>query len=134
MPHMILNRNLTYISLEGNSVAFAKGEPSYIPKSLVSWALGIGAEFADEDDEQKFSPKHDENAPLFIEPTGEDREEAIMAAMELMQERNSREDFTAAGLPNTTTLRKIVGFNVDMRERNGLWQRFLDKKKAEAEQ
>lgn len=134
MPQMILNRNLTHISLEGNSVAFIRGEPSYVPKNLVSWALGVGAEFADESDEQKFSPKHDETAPLFIEPTGDEREEAIMAAMELMQERNSREDFTAAGLPDVRTLKRILGFNVDMRERNGLWQRYLDKKKAEAEQ
>lgn len=126
MPMMILNRKHQYISLDGNSIAFEKGVPSYVPKNLVKYAVGIGAEFADPEDEAALHPKHEQEASLAPpEPEGDEREARIKEVMLAMRERNARGDFTGSGLPDLNMLSKLCGFKVEMRERNDLWKEVL---------
>ncbi|MFM1891536.1 MAG: hypothetical protein RLZ44_613 [Pseudomonadota bacterium] len=134
MPQMILNRKHRYISLEGNSVAFEKGTPAFVPPNLVSYALSIGAEFVSDAEESKYSPKAMEQRDLPPIPRGDDRRSKIKDIMRQMRERNHRDDFTASGLPNAKTLTRVLGFEVDVKERNETWEEVLADIRAEADQ
>jgi len=126
MPMMTLNRKHRHISIEGNSIAFEKGEPTYIPKNLVKYAVGIGAEFVDAKDDAALHPKNTEEAVIPpAAPTGDERKDRIKEIMLAMRERNDRADFTAAGLPTVPSVSRLAGFDVEMRERNDLWKEVL---------
>lgn len=127
MPMMTLNRKHFHISTDGNSIAFVKGVPTYVPKNLVKYAISVGAEFVNEDDAAKLHPKHEKEPSLAPPiPEGDERTAKIKAAMLAMRERNSRDDFTAAGIPSLKTLNGILGFDVDMKERSDVWKMVIE--------
>jgi len=124
MPEYVLNRNHTFRSLHGHIINFVKGEPVYVPPILERDVTQFGAE-----------PVSGERIDLLDDlpaaaqaPVGEARRAAILAAYEAMEQRNTRGDFTGQGRPNTKALGAIVGFEVDNRERDDLWEEYRQSK------
>ena len=115
---MVLNRNFTHASVYGHAVRFVKDKPTVVPNVIVRECVALGAVRADGKDavvEAKVSAK---TAPENVD----DRMDAVLAAIEVMTERNERNDFTGTGLPNLNALSKQVGFRVDKTELARVWQ------------
>lgn len=121
---MIMNRNLTLTSTIGHTLVFEKDVPLNVPEAMVPAVLERGGLAAD-GEQAKVAPSEDEIKIPEI-PRGNDREKQIMSTMVAMKERNARGDFTASGLPADKVLEKLVGFKVDSKERNALWQKVLE--------
>lgn len=123
MPEFILNRNYALRSIKGHIINFIKGEPVYVPPVLVAEAVALGAESVD----GPIDPLEPE-APVKSELTLAEREQAMREAIEQMVAANNREDFTAQGTPNLKALSGYVGFTVNKRELEGVWQKYLNEK------
>lgn len=122
-PEFVLNRSHVLRSLTGHSVSFEKGIPVFVPPLLVKEAVGIGAERVDakqgEGFEEAAAPKQD--------PQGDERVEIIFKCFKTLMEKNAREDFTASGAPHIKAIRAEVGFTVDNKERDKMWEEFRQK-------
>lgn len=122
-----LNRNLTLHSVLGHSIRFVKGEPTHVPAPLIPEVVALGAQAVDNEPGIE-APAEKPAAPVLDE---NDRGQAILAAIELIIERNNRLDFTAGGAPTAKAVEKITGFDVYTREVNSALQAYRDKKAEE---
>lgn len=116
MPNFVLNRNYALRSLMGHIIDFKKGEPTYVPHICAKEAVAIGAECVDEKVDV-LGPEEEPVVPL----TPGEREQALIAAFRLLEERNGRSDFDASGAPSMKAVEKIVDFEVNKAELNALW-------------
>ena len=116
MPTFVLNRNYSLRSLMGHMIDFKKGTPTYVPPICSKEAIAIGAECVDD----KIDVLGPEEAPVTVLTPGE-REEALIAAFRMLEERNGRGDFDASGAPTLKAVEKIVEFEVNKAELNALW-------------
>lgn len=116
MPEFVLNRNYSMRSLYGHVIDFKKGQPVHVPPICAREAASIGAECVD----GKVDVLGDE-MPDLVPMSPDEREESIVAAFKLLEERNGRNDFTGNGGPAVPALEKILGFDVDKKEVNSLW-------------
>lgn len=118
-----LNRNLTLHSVLGHSIRFVKGEPTFVPTPLIPEVVALGATAVDNEPGIEVP----EEKPVVREPDEQERGLAILAAVELIIERNNRMDFTAGGSPTAKAVEKIVGFDVYTREVNAALQDYRNK-------
>lgn len=116
MPEFVLNRNYSMRSLYGHVIDFKKGQPVYVPPICAREAASIGAECVD----GKVDVLDPENEPA-VPMAPDERQENIIAAFKLLEERNGRSDFTGNGSPAIPALEKILGFDVDKKEIAPLW-------------
>ena len=126
---MVLGRTYTLATTKGHRIHFPKDVPVHVPEICVSDAVAIGARAADGKDvdvigEEKKSNDGPQDVAL--------REKEIIAAIELLVERNARKDFTAAGLPAIDALARVLGYEITASERARIWQ-IMNDRKAEAE-
>ena len=126
---MVLGRTYTLATTKGHRIHFTKDEAVNVPEICVSDAIAIGARAADGKDidvigEEKKSNDGPQDQQL--------REKEIIAAIELLVERNARKDFTAAGLPAIDALARVLGYEITASERARIWQ-IMNDRKAEAE-
>lgn len=113
---MKLNRKYRLASTTGHVIVFAKGEEVMVPDMVVREAVDIGAEFVDAKEREE----------VFKEPEGEpvtpvnpaERQDAIIAAIDAISERNNRDDFTATGNPTMKAIEAETGFKIDKGELN----------------
>lgn len=127
---MVLGRNHMLATTMGHMIKFVKGQPTDVPPDCVPAAVAVGASPADGSDPgviQDVPPNNEGPAdPL-------EREKEAMAAIEMLVERNARSDFTAAGVPSTDAMKRVLGYEITANERNTRWQAFCDAKAAEKE-
>lgn len=119
MPEFVLNRNYSMRSLYGHVIDFKKGQPVYVPPICAREAASIGAESVDGKIDV-LDPEAEPVAPMSLD----ERQESIIAAFKLLEERNGRNDFTGSGSPAVPALEKILGFDVDKKEVNPLWAEY----------
>lgn len=119
MPHFKLNRNHVLRTLLGHAINFRKGEPTWVPPACVNEAVAIGAEAVD-GDVDVLGPEVEEKPPL----APHEREAQIMAAIERLVERNERNDFTGAGLPDLRKMNAMLDFEATKPERDMVWQKY----------
>jgi len=119
-----LNRNYTLRTKHGHTITFRKGEPTHVPPVCWEDAVAIGAE---PEDASKLNFE-DELTDLPKPPEGMERERAIRESILKLEKRNQRGDFNAGGAPHAEMLSKLVGFNVDSRERDTIWRSILVKR------
>ena len=122
---MVLNRDLVLRTRKGYGFTFKKGEPIFVPERCHDDVLAIGGEFVEEKDKQAAVAKlaeKDEKKKTAV-PEGKAREKVLRDAIELMLARDEREDFGGNGAPVLARLSSIVGFNVNAKERNDLWNK-----------
>lgn len=117
-----LNRNHTLNTTTGHTIAFKKNELTHVPPEAVAAVLAIGG-----------VPETDapETIHMSREPTNPAvRKAMLVAAMGQIVESGGREDFSGTGAPHQRAIAAIVGFSIDERERNALWDEFMQGKAA----
>lgn len=122
MPTFKLNRNFTLRSTLGHIINFEADKETHVPPALVKEALSIGAE-----EVGGKTKVLDDETPENVIPSGDERNELIFKAMAALIEKNEREDFTGSGAPQVTAIEKIVGFDIDAKERDKLWVEYREK-------
>lgn len=123
---LVLNRDYVLSTTKGHSIAFTKGVPVYVPPPIYADAIAIGASPADGSDPDVLEAEVVDTAPS--DPS--ERADLIQAAFEILEGRNEREAFTAAGVPTVAAVSDEVGFKVQAREITAAWQIRNDAKAA----
>lgn len=116
MPVYTLNRNHVLRTTSG-VISFYKGEKTFVPKHMEREALAIGAEIVDGEAPDPLGPEK----VLPAIPAGEDRREQIIAAIEMLVERNDSSDFTGSGSPSVKAVARLLGFDVERSELADAW-------------
>ena len=124
MPEYVLNRNHTHRSVHGHVINFQKGQPVYVPPILEREVTQFGAEPVDGERVDLL----DDIKELPEAPVGADRRAILLAAFEQLEKRNARGDFTGQGRPHLGVLSKLVGFEVITRERDEVWEEYMNAK------
>lgn len=117
-----LNRNHTLNTTTGHTIAFKKNELTHVPPEAVGAAVAIGA-----------VPETDapETIHMSREPTNPAVKKAmLMAAIGQIVDAGGRDDFSGTGAPHQRAIAAIVGFSIDERERNALWDEYMQGKAA----
>lgn len=118
----IAPRNMTVASLSGRSVEFVKGVPTYAPPQMHAELIQFGIVPAEEIPEPE--PTTDP-----VEPTvAAERQAAVFAAFEKVILRNKRGEFAGTGAPHAAVLAKELGWSIDGKERDVLWQAYQSAK------
>lgn len=125
MPMMVMQRSYTVRSTKGYTIRFEKGVPTYVVDQMVSECMTFGAMPA----KGEVLPVEEE-AIVTAAPEGLVREKAIAGAVKTLVARNGREDFGANGRPKVAAIEKIVGFDVDQRERDSAWDKYQAEENA----
>lgn len=122
---MKLNRDYVLTTLFGISIRFIKDEPVDVPPLAIRPAVAIGAVEAESGTPPNVieEPKYN-GAPA--DPL--EREAQIYDAIKKIVAANEPDDFTAANAPKAQALSRILGYSVDRKEINPLWQRYHDEK------
>lgn len=113
----VLNRDKILSSTLGHTIEFKKGVKTHVPKELWAAAQGIGAIPAEELPEET---KPESKEPL--DPI--ERKAVIFKTFESLVLGAKREDFTGNGAPHAKALLREMGFSIDNKERDILWQEF----------
>jgi hypothetical protein len=122
----IMHTDKIVATRHGHTIEFKAGVPTHVPKECWNAVREQGAVAEDQqavDEANAKKPVKTENDPV-------EREKAILTAIEMMVESNKRGDFAASGLPNLKPLEAIVGFDVDVRERDAVWAKYQAAHKA----
>lgn len=123
--NFILMRNRTFATLSGHSIAFKKGEPTYVPPEAHKEVIGIGA-VPEEDIEEPEAPVSKE----ITDPA--ERQKAIFDAFDNIVLRARREDFAASGVPSQKAIEAELGWPLaHQKERATLWEQYKAEKGAE---
>lgn len=129
LPLLALNRNFTLTTNRGHSIAFVKGKPTHVPRAVYQEAMAIGALPVDGEEVDLLGDEKKDAAPS--DPA--ERAPIILKAIEDLVLGNQREDFTAAGSPTVEAVGRTVGFKVQAKEIQSVWQTYHDKKAAEVD-
>jgi len=114
---MVLDRNYTLASTLGHILTFKKGQTLNVPPIMVHACAQIGARRVDGQD---VFEEPEPVAPQPVDPA--QRLVAIRKAVEVVVDKNEREDFTAGGSPKVTAVSRETGFKVDQTEVRKAWQ------------
>jgi hypothetical protein len=115
---------MTVASISGRSVAFKKGEPSYAPSQMHAELIAVGIVPAEE------IPEPEETGGVKEPTVPTERQEAVFAVFEKLILRGKRTDFAGTGAPHAAVLSKELGWDIDGKERDVLWQKFQADKAA----
>jgi hypothetical protein len=114
---MVLNRDFSLSSTLGHVLTFKKDEPMTIPPIMVRACAEIGATRVDGID--AFQVVEEEKDAQPVDPGI--RLEQVRAAIDVICERNGRNDFTAANTPKVSAVSEEVGYKVDRNEVSKAW-------------
>ena len=113
----IAPRNMTVASKSGRSASFVKGIPTYAPPQMHAELIAMGIVPTEEIPEVEVDGVK--------EPTVlAEREAAVFATFEKIILRGKRGDFAGTGSPHAAVLSKELGWSIDGKERDILWQKF----------
>jgi hypothetical protein len=115
----VMHRNRTISSTCGLSIEFKKGEPTLVPPAMYNEVIaagGVPESEIPEDELPKGKPTPEQLA---------DREKQMFDAFKKLVESNTREDFTAGGLPTAGALARELGWAPAAKERDTAWAKFL---------
>ena len=123
----VMHRDRVVASTAGHVIGFKKGEPTYVPPEARKDVMQAGGIPEDED----FDPDAEAKAKRAAENTEPvdpvEREKAVFAVFEKLTLRNERGDFTANGVPNAKVLKAELGWELQGRDRDVLWEQFQQK-------
>jgi len=120
MAEYVLNRNYVLRTTMGHSVSFEKGVPTFVPKLVEREAVLIGAECVGSKNPDVLDPEEVVVPPL----SPDERQEQLVAAFELIRERNDSKDFTGASVPTVAAVRRVVDFDADRNEITAAWAEY----------
>ena len=125
MSEFILNRDYRLISKTGHSIQFHKGEPVHVPPECRAEAISIGAQPTDGNTDVLGEEK------VVVQLTAEERSEQLIKAFKILQDRNTRGDFTGQGIPAIPALKKLVEFEPEKKEVESLWTSYREELAAQ---
>ena len=117
-----LNRNHTLQTTTGHTIAFKKNELTHVPPEAVGAAVAIGAVPETDAPETIHMSREPANPAV--------RKAMLMAAIGQIVDTGGRDDFSGTGAPHQRAIAAIVGFSIDERERNALWDEYMQGKAA----
>jgi hypothetical protein len=120
----IAPRKMTVSSKSGRSAEFEKGVPTYAPPQMHAELIALGIV-----PEEEIPEPEDDGTPKAPTIPGE-REAAVYAVFEKLILRAKRGDFAGTGAPHAAVLAKELGWDLDAKERDVLWQKFQTDKAA----
>lgn len=123
MSEFVLNRNHT-LAANGYRITFVKGQPTWVPPMLAKQAAAIGAERVDGVDVDPLAP---EEAPEAVPLTADERITELVAAVEMLCEKNDSTDFSGDGRPSLPALHKVVSFTTTKKELDVAWKAYKAK-------
>ena len=115
---------MTVASRSGRSVEFKKGEPTYAPDQMHAELIAVGIVPAEE------IPEPEDDGSIKEPMVPAEREAEVHAAFEKLILRAKRGDFSGTGAPHAAVLAKELGWSIDGKERDVLWQKFQADKAA----
>ncbi len=122
MPEFVLNRNYT-LQGGGHCINFLKGQPTWVPPALMKEAAAIGAERVDGVD---VDPLGDE-AQQPVALTAEQRLNELVAAIDMICEKNDSSDFGGDNRPTLDSLHKVISFTTTKKELTSAWNEYKAK-------
>jgi hypothetical protein len=119
---MYMPRDYLLRSINGYAIEFEANKPVIVPHRAVDEAIAIGAVMANPEQQKTLvtDPKVLKEAPM-----GFEREQMMFTAMTGMAEANDTESFTPGGKPKLEAVKDIVGFDVDRKEVNAVWDKVM---------
>ena len=120
----IAPRNMTVASTSGRSVEFKKGVATYAPPQMHAELIAVGIVPTEE------IPEPEDTGEVQAPTVPAEREAAVFEAIEKLLLRGKRGDFTGTGSPHAAVLSKELGWDIDAKERDVLWQKFQADKAA----
>lgn len=120
----IAPRKMTVSSTSGRSVEFEKGVPTYCPPQMHAELIALGIVPEEE------MPEVEDDGGVKEPMVPAEREVAVFAAFERVVLRGKRNDFSGTGAPHAAVLAKDLGWSIDGKERDALWQKFNLSKSA----
>lgn len=115
--NFITTRDKTHASTQGHTIEFKKGIPTFVPKELWAEVQAIGAVPEDELPETVKAATAEPDDPIA-------RKDLIFAGFKALVEGAQRESFSAVGTPHVKAIAAQIGFVLDAKERDTLWQEF----------
>lgn len=112
-----LNRDKTVSSTKGHTIEFKKGVATHVPREMWAEVQAIGALPSEEIVEEEKPAGGRPGDPATAK-------EDIFKAFEQLVVHGERESFSANGAPHRKAIEKILGWDVDTKERDALWQEF----------
>lgn len=129
MPMMISLRKQTITSTLGHTTAFEASniktgelKPAFVHPLLVPEATKRGCVMADGEDNEALLPDNDGKLRAGFETKL--RRSLLAAIMQRLVNENQPKNFDSGQVPKLEVLSKILGFDVDPKERKEVWQAF----------
>ena len=119
MPLYTLHRNYLHSSTLG-VISFVKGEETMVPPLLEREIIAIGGRRVEGDNPDVLDAEKTAPIPLSFD----ERRDEIFAAFKLLVESNESKDFTGAGVPTVSAVKKLTGLDADRAEVIELWSEF----------
>jgi hypothetical protein len=113
----ITNRDKVLSSVLGHTIEFKKDVPTFVPKELWAEVQAIGA-IPEEDLPETVKAETAEPD----DPTS--RKKLIFDGFKALVEGAQRESFSAVGTPHVKAIAAQIGFVLEAKERDALWQEF----------
>ena len=120
MPEYVLNRDFVLRTTMAHTIAFKKGEPTWVPPIIEKEAIAIGAERADNGKTDILVPEANGKSQM----TFEELREALFAAFDLLVEKNDSDDFTAQGVPKVAVVEKMIETDIDRKDLVEAWTEY----------
>lgn len=122
--NFVLNRTKTIASTLGHTIEFIKGNPTFVPREMWPEVQAIGAIPEEDLPEVVRADTKEPQDPA-------ERKAAIFAGFTQLVLGAKRDSFTGTGVPHAKSLGAQIGFMVDNKERDALWQEFKLANKAD---
>lgn len=121
-PHRSINVGSTL----GHSIAFKKGEPTYVVREMHALVMEKGCFPCDEkgkilDVEETPAPVETETKVKISPEDPAERKAAILAVVKALVEENNPHNFSGGGVPSAQSVTAALGWKVDQREIRVIW-------------
>lgn len=123
MPDFILNRTHV-LDGPGHKIRFEKGQPTWVPPSMVLAAAAIGAECV----EGPVDPLGDEETKAPVAPSVEELQARLTKAFDTLVARNERDDFGGNGKPSLDAVKALIGVSITRKECDAAYQTYRQAK------
>lgn len=116
---MTLNRHFVLRSTMGHSVEFHKDKSTNVPHVLYADAIAIGAVRSDGADANVI-----ENENTKVPLTQDELDKLLREALVDVEEKASRDDFTAQGIPTVAAVNRVSGEKYDSKSIAEGWKAY----------
>lgn len=126
---LVMNRNITITGTSGHSIRYEKGVPTHTPPPLIELVMSKGGVPADGES----LPEEEVQAPP-PPPVGMGRKAQLFQIFDELVAENSRDKFSAGGVPKIGVVRDQFGHELDVREMKDAWKDWQHERAADEQE